>query len=122
MKDHDIDPNESGARNPYRILLHQLTGSSLQRPRQRPAFNLWRKAHTADIEKEVGRRVQEGGSNPKKKAPLREKVVKELFTALPDDEQQEGERIAAEEHKEAVAKFELESKSPPSTKPEDRQR
>ena len=32
MKDQDIDPTESGAQNPYRILLHQLMGTTIQKP------------------------------------------------------------------------------------------
>ena len=43
MKDQDIDLKESGAQNPYRILLHKLTGTTIQKPRLKSAVNVWRK-------------------------------------------------------------------------------
>ena len=40
MKDHDIDPHDSGTHNPYRILLHKSTGTSTQKLQQKAPVNV----------------------------------------------------------------------------------
>lgn len=122
MKDNAVDPNETGARNPYRILLHQLTGSQAQRPRLKTASNVWRRTHREEIERKVEAQATAEGCSRKKLAPLREKLSKEMFAALAKEEKEEWEQAAKNEHQEAIAKFEHDLKSPPSTNPADRQR
>jgi hypothetical protein len=122
MKDNDLDPKDSGAQNPYRILLHQLTGAHLQRPRLKTAANVWRRTHKEEIEEEVKKQANACGWNRKKLAPLREKIAKEKFGALSPDVRLDWERMAKDEHEEAVELYNKEINSPPSTEPADRQR
>ncbi|KAF8200837.1 hypothetical protein BJ912DRAFT_843931 [Pholiota molesta] len=98
MKDHDMDPKESGAHNPYRVLLHKLTGRTIQCPRLRTPVN-------------------KGGF-----AALRDKVAKELYAALDDEEKEEWKKQAQEEHKASVAAWKRNTDGSFSTDPADRQR
>ncbi|KAF8199484.1 hypothetical protein BJ912DRAFT_844898 [Pholiota molesta] len=98
MKDHDMDPKESGAHNPYRILLHKLTGTTVQCPRLRTPVN-------------------KGGF-----AALRDKVAKELYAALDDEEKEEWKKQAKEEHKASVAAWKRDTEGSFPTDPADRQR
>lgn len=66
MKDHDIDPHESGAHNPYRTLLHQLTGTTIQKPQQKSAVNIWRKTQRKEIDLEA-KKITENGNIPRSK-------------------------------------------------------
>ncbi|KAF8971656.1 hypothetical protein BDZ97DRAFT_1650694 [Flammula alnicola] len=101
MKDHDLDPKETGAHNPYRALLYKLTGKESNRPRLKPPVN----------------GIQRSGL-----ASLREKIVRELFAKLPEDERRRWRQTATREHGEAEKAWKKEMESPPSTSPEDRQR
>ena len=53
MRDEDMDPRESGAQNPYRLLLHKLTGTSSQKPRLKSPTNVWWKTQRREIDSEV---------------------------------------------------------------------
>ena len=48
-----MDPKESGAQNPYRLLLHKLTGTLTPKPRLRSATNVWHKTQQKEIDAEV---------------------------------------------------------------------
>ena len=50
MKNQDLDPKESGAHNPYRILLTKITSASSQRLRLKSAVNVWRKTVRREID------------------------------------------------------------------------
>lgn len=121
VKDNDMDPKDVGPKNPYRVLLHQLTGVAIQKPRCKPAASLWRKSYRTEIEAEVQKRAQAKGVDSKRLAPLRESIIRELFNELPKVEQEEWAHLAKEEHEEALQKWEKEVKSPPSSDPKDRQ-
>ncbi|KAJ3494286.1 hypothetical protein NLJ89_g10841 [Agrocybe chaxingu] len=97
MKDSDLDPNDSGANNPYRAILHKLTSKGLQCPRLRTAANTWRKTQRIEIERKAKARA--GSLTKGKMLALKDKIAKEEFGKLPKAEQ-----------------------DPPSTAPEDRQR
>jgi hypothetical protein len=62
MKDHDLDPKDSGLLKPYHVLLHRLTGTSIRCPRMRSAMNLWRHTEAPIIEAEVRCLVLEVGT------------------------------------------------------------
>ncbi|KAJ3485365.1 hypothetical protein NLJ89_g11904 [Agrocybe chaxingu] len=122
MKDHALDPKDTGAQNPYQVLLHKLTGKGLKRPRVKSGPNAWRRTHTAEIEEETRRRAQQQGVSAKKLAGVREGVAKEMFALLDASEREEWLARSKEEHEDAVKKWEAETEGPLSTAPEDRQR
>lgn len=122
MKDADSDLLDTGPNSPNRLLLHKLIGTGAQRPRYQSPASFWRKSHKAEIETETLRRAQLAGVTKKKIAPIREKVVKELYAALEPAVRADWTRIAKDDHDEAVAKWENDLKGPASTCPIYRQK
>ncbi|KAJ3490466.1 hypothetical protein NLJ89_g11430 [Agrocybe chaxingu] len=122
VKDHDMDPNDSGLNNPYRVLLHQLTGLTEKKPRQKTPANVWRRNHRDEVEAELRVRAIAGGITRKQLAALRETVVKDLFKGLPQEEKDEYTALAKEEHLEVLAQWEKDMRSAPAKGPADRQR
>jgi hypothetical protein len=55
-------------------------------------------------------------------APLREKVVEELFDKLSEEERDNWAKLAKEAHETAVKKWKKETTEGPFTQPADRQR
>jgi hypothetical protein len=118
MKDHDLDPKDSGLSNPYRVLLHRLTGTSSQRPRMRSALNTWRRTQAPVIEAEVRRLVLlEGVISRPEVFTLRERVAKKLFSLLGEDERKEWGVHAKEEHDVAIETWKNETQADPSEEP-----
>jgi len=95
---------------------------SSKAPRQITAVNVWRKGHREDIEAEASRRAQELGDSRKNFVSLREKVAKELFESLSQEEKTSWANRAKDEHHKATEKWKRESTASPSTNPADRQR
>ena len=123
MKDHDLDPKDSGLSNPYRVLLHRLTGTSSQRPRMRSALNTWRRTQAPVIEAEVRRLVLlEGVISRPEVFTLRERVAKKLFSLLGEDERKEWGVHAKEEHDVAIKTWKNETQADPSEEPAARQK
>jgi hypothetical protein len=122
MKDNDLDPKDSGLSNPYRVLLHRITGTSIQRPRMRSAMNVWRRTEAPVIEAEVRRLVLEGGISRPMVAKLREGVAKEMFLQLNEDEREGWKAKAKEEHETAIENWTNETQADPSEDPAARQR
>jgi hypothetical protein len=123
MKDHDLDPKDSGLSNPYRVLLHRLTGTSSQRPRMRSALNTWRRTQAPVIEAEVRRLVLlEGVISRPEVFTLRERVAKKLFSLLGEDERKEWGVHAKEEHDVAIETWKNETQADPSEEPAARQK
>ena len=122
MKDQDIDPKDSGANNPYRILLHKLTGSSIQKPRLKTAVNVWRKTQREAIDGEVKEIAKRGAIARSSLAATRDKVARDMFERLPAEERAGWVEQAKEEHDAAMARWKEENEGKCSTTPEDRQR
>jgi len=122
MKDQELDPRESGAQNPFNILLSQLTGGSSGKPRQKTAMNIWRRTHSAEIEAELRHRASEMAIDRKRLAASRETVAKDLFSALESSEKEEWKQRAKEEHEAALAVWNKAVTDGPSEEPADRQR
>jgi hypothetical protein len=123
MKDHDLDPKDSGLSNPYRVLLHRLTGTSSQRPRMRSALNTWRRTQAPVIEAEVRRLVLlEGVISRPEVFTLRERMAKKLFSLLGEDERKEWGVHAKEEHDVAIETWKNETQADPSEEPAARQK
>jgi hypothetical protein len=122
MKDHDIDPRESGAHNPYRILLHKLTGTSTPKPRQKAPVNVWRKLERKEIDFEAKKIIEKDNFPPSKHAAVRDKVAREMYDLLSPEEKAQWVEQAKEEHQAAMAKWKDDMEGRPSTAPEDHQR
>ncbi|PPQ76173.1 hypothetical protein CVT24_006599 [Panaeolus cyanescens] len=123
MKDNDVDSTDSGALNPFNVLLYKLTGVGYQRPRLRSPVNVWRRTHRAEIEEEAqALALKDTRSQRQKLANLREKVAKSKFDMLGEVEKTYYRELAKKEHEETIKKWENDLKSPPSTAPEDRQK
>ena len=104
------------------LLVSKLTGTSLQRPRLKTAYNIWGPEHRSEIDPIFKERVQEGNVPAARQAALRSAIYKEFFEALPQDEQNVWVLRAETEHQEALQNVENALKAGPSTAPADRQR
>ena len=122
MKDQDLNPQESGASNPYHALLFQLTGKEMGRPRRKTAVNVWRKTQRMTIEAKVKARAANSGATRDKLAALRDKLAREIFSTLPEAEQEHWKNQANIESEAALAAWKCDMESDPSTDPADRQR
>ncbi|KAF9540849.1 hypothetical protein CPC08DRAFT_770728 [Agrocybe pediades] len=122
MKDHDLDPKDSGAHNPFRPLLFKLTGNSGIRPRRKAALNVWRVSHRTEIEDELKRQIAADNIPRRLFASQREKIAKEMFEKLPKDVQDGWENQAAEEHAIRMEKWNQLMKGEISTSPAERQK
>lgn len=119
MKGQDLDPKQSGAQDPYRILLHKLTGVCSQRPRLKSPVNVWRKTARVEIEATA---KQKDGVSRSQMAKLRDQTAREMFANLSVEEREGWAEQAKEEHEEALKAWQRETEGSPSTAPEDRQR
>ena len=122
MKDQDIDPNDSGAHNPYRTLLHKLTGTTIQKPRQKPPVNIWRKTQRAEIDREAKKIFAAEDTPRSKHAAVRDKLARDMYELLPPEEKAGWTEQAKEEYDVAMARWKQDTEGNPSTVPEDRQK
>ena len=122
MKDQDIDPRESGAHNPYRVLLHKLTGTTIQKPRLKAPVNIWRKTKRTEIDLEAKKITERQNTPLSRHAAVRDKVAREMYNLLSQEEQSQWIAQGKEEHVAAMEKWKADTESSPSTTPEDRQR
>ncbi|PPQ77572.1 hypothetical protein CVT26_006110 [Gymnopilus dilepis] len=121
MKDQDSDPMEPSPTNPYNSLIFQLSGKEPTRPRKKTAVNVWRKSQRHNIEVRVKNLAKTQGIPNDRLAALRDKVARDMFHALPLDQQDKWKKQAEEESVAANEEWERLRKSGPSKKPEDRQ-
>jgi hypothetical protein len=122
MKDQDMDPRDSGAHNPYRTLLHKLTGTTIQKPRLKSPVNTWRKTQRREIDKEA-KLITERDCTPRSKhAMVRDKVARDMFEQLPEEEKAQWVEQAKDEHEVAMARWKEDAEGNPSTAPADRQK
>ena len=119
MKAQDLDPKESGAQDPYRILLSRLIGTSAQRPRLKSTVNVWRKTVQAEIDAVV---KQKGDIPRAHMAKHCDQVVREMFLKLSVEEREQWAEQVKEEHEEALRTWKHETEGKLSMAPEDRQR
>lgn len=117
-----MDPRESGAHNPYRTLLHKLTGTTILKPRQKPPVNIWRKTQRKEIDFEA-KKITESENVPRSKhAAIRDRVARDMFERLPEEEKGQWIEQAKEEYDNAMLRWKEDTEGNPSTEPEDRQR
>ncbi|KAF9470439.1 hypothetical protein BDN70DRAFT_939712 [Pholiota conissans] len=125
MKDNDLNPKDSGAYNPYNALMVKLTGKEVSRPRLKTAANTWRKTKRDEIEAELKRRLGDDLKEKKERLVTEsDKIAREMFKGLSDEEQRHWKGVAMDEHNEVLKEYkkELELANTPSTAPVDRQR
>lgn len=111
-----------GSSDPLAVLSAKISGNSIQKPRQKTAYNVWGPHNRCFVDPVFNERVRDGNVPAKQQAALRSAIYKELFEELPEDEQQEWIERAEQEHQEALRKASTTLKSEPSMAPEDRQR
>ena len=117
-----MDPRESGAHNPYRTLLHKLTGTTIQKPRQKPPINVWRKTQQGEIDFEAKKITERENAPRSKHAVIRDKLACDMFEKLLEEEKIQWAEQAKEEHDTAMLRWKEDTEGNPSTKPEDCQR
>jgi len=115
MKDQDIDPRDSGAHNPYRILLHKLTGTTIQKPQRQPPINVWRKTQRKEIDIEA-KRITDNDNLPRSKhAAVRDKVAHDMYEKIPEEEKVQWIEQAKEEYEAAMVRWKNDMEGDPST-------
>lgn len=113
---------EFGSSDPLATLTTKLTGNSVQKPRQKTAYNVWGPLNRCFIDPIFNERVRDGSVPAKQQAALRSSLYKELFEELPEEEQREWIDRAEEEHRAAIQNAANILKSGPSAAVDDRQR
>ena len=116
-----MSPKETGAVNPYDLLLQNLTGVGHSKPRKKTAYNLWAKTQSAVINAEVKNVIVQWGARPKDLVNIRCQVTRRLFMGLPEEERVHWEQQSVEEHAEAMKEWTRATTTPASNKPEDMQ-
>lgn len=119
MKDNDIDPKDTGAHNPYRILLAKLTGKEVGRPRTKTACNVWRKTKREAIEEQAKLVAANTHAESKHFAALRDKIARDMFNKLPEAEKVKWHAKALEASAQIKSQWEAEKENGISTSPED---
>jgi len=118
MKEHDINPRDTGEQNPYRALLFKLTQKNYKPPRQKTPVNLWRVTHRDEINaiaNLTAHRREEAVS-------VCDRIARNEFKKLPLEEREEWIQHSKESHATAMAQYMRDINGPVSTLPEDRQR
>jgi hypothetical protein len=98
LQDNNPNPMDSGTGNPYDAFLFKLAGTEPPRPRCRSAANVWRKTQRDAIEAELKRRLGDLKGKKERLAAERDKIARELFSALDAEEQARWKAVAAAEH------------------------
>ena len=122
MKDQDIDLRDSGADNPYRILLHKLTGNTIQKLRRQPPVNVWRKTQHKEIDIEVKKIMDKDGIPHSKHAAVRDKMAWDMYEMLSEEEKVQWIEQATEEYETAMMRWWNDVEGDPSTASEDCQK
>ncbi|KAF8954792.1 hypothetical protein BDZ97DRAFT_1675759 [Flammula alnicola] len=109
MKDNDLNPKDSGAYNPYHALMAKLTGKEVNRPRCKTGVN----NRLGDLKGKKDRLAAE-----------RDKIAREMFAKLDEEEQRSWKVVAMDEHSELMKEYKKDAQlaNTPSTDPADRQR
>ena len=85
MKDHAVDPRDTGEQNPYRALLFKLTKKNYKPPRQKTPVNHWRISHHDRINTIAHEFIHQ----PKDAAAIRDRVTRAEFNKLSEVEQED---------------------------------
>ena len=117
-----IGKRPNAEKDPFAVLLAQLSGIKPRAPKQLQAEQHWSKANFDSVIKPVfEERWESSGKARKQRAAFRAQVTRELFQALGSEVQKQHKRNAKKEHEEALKAWKEAMNSAPSTKPQDRQ-
>ncbi|KAF9537603.1 hypothetical protein CPC08DRAFT_808783 [Agrocybe pediades] len=118
--------DNSGGVDYYRIMMHRLCGTEAQKPRRLSAANMWRKLrdNAELVEKEFQRRLKAMPIQPRRKRliAINDEVVRDLFAALPQEEQDSWLEVSKDEHERKLEVWRKSMEEEPSEDPADRQR
>ncbi|KAF9470292.1 hypothetical protein BDN70DRAFT_939839 [Pholiota conissans] len=110
-----------GIEDPMFVLMARLTGIDPKKPRRKTGYNLWAPSNRPTLNALVNQRAIDMNITGKKKIGLRNKIYKEAYDELDDEEKKEWETKAKIEHEKSSAMLEASLDAPPSTEPADRQ-
>ncbi|KAF9470225.1 hypothetical protein BDN70DRAFT_902281, partial [Pholiota conissans] len=110
-----------GCEDPLVVLMTKIAGIPLKKPRMRTAHNVWSQENRQLVDAIFDERIRIEDVPLTKRAGVRMQVYKECFDKLDLEVKRTYEKKAAEEHRLAIEKIELELNSPPSQDPADRQ-
>ena len=122
MKDQDIDPHDLGAQNPYWVLLHKLVGTTIQKLCWQPPVNIWWKTQQKEIDIEAKKIMDDGSIPCSKHAVVQDKVARDMYEKLPEEDKAQWIEQAAEEYAMAMVRWQEDMEADPSTTPEDCQK
>jgi len=117
MKDHNINPRDTGEQNPYCALLFKLTQKNYKPPCQKTPVNLWHVTHCDEINaiaNLTAHRREEAVS-------VRDRIARNEFKKLLLEEREEWIQHSKESHATAMAQYMQDINGPVLTLPEDRQ-
>jgi hypothetical protein len=110
-----------GSEDPMAVLMANLTGIPMKKPRVKTGYNLWSRDNREIVDAVYEERVRVGSIPSKMRAALRVQVYKECFERVDQGIRKDYERKAIEEHRIAVEKIEEALNAPPSQDPAARQ-
>lgn len=94
-----------------------MTGVGVTKPRRLAAFNCWSKYHHDIINPIYEAEIAKEKPASSHLAAMRSRITKQLFEALPKEEQIEWEQKAKDDHKTAVEEWEALSNPGRATEP-----
>lgn len=124
MKAHNCDPRGKDPSNPFTSLLFSLTGkATVEKPRQKSAVNCWSKSPNIcnTINDEVYKICVAEGVRRNQSVSIWNRVAREQFGLLKQEEKERWEQKAKEEHTKEIEAWNALNEGRVSTKPEDRQ-
>lgn len=125
MKSHNCDPRAKDPSNPFTSLLFSLTGrSAVDKPRQKSAVNCWSKSPNvcSSINDEVYGICVAEGIRRNQSVAIWNRVAREQFGRLGEEEKKMWEEKAKEEHVKELNAWNALNEGQVSTTPVDRQR
>ncbi len=121
-----MSARDTGADNPWTVILHRLTGVGLSKPRKPQAFTLWFKANTKEVDEAWQAKVdmlKEANKpmKPSQRAASYQSFKSKMYRELPSSEKSAWEELAVEEHEVVMKEYEEKLKVPVSKDPKDLQ-
>jgi hypothetical protein len=120
-KDRTLPAREFSEENPYAVLLANLSGTTITKPRKPHSFDLWAADHQDVFMPALQAAIAEQQPTRFQLAGLRTRIKKAEFDKLPQEAKAEWHAKANEKHSKAMEVWKTSMNSGPSTAPEDHQ-